>query len=83
GLRVPDDVALVGFDDVQGAAQAPVPLTSVRVFKEQMGELAMRHLAERIGPEQTRRPYARGQHTIVAPTELIVRASSVKKCMSR
>lgn len=78
GLRVPDDVALVGFDDVQGAAQAPVPLTSVRVFKEQMGELAMRHLAERIGPEQTRRPYARGQHTIVAPTELVVRASSVK-----
>ncbi len=78
GLRVPDDVALVGFDDVQGAAQAPVPLTSVRVFKEQMGELAMHHLAERIGAEQTRRPYARGQHTIVAPTELVVRASSVK-----
>lgn len=78
GLRVPDDVALVGFDDVQGAAQAPVPLTSVRVFKEQMGELAMRHLAERLEPDQTRRPYARGQHIIVAPTELVVRASSVK-----
>jgi LacI family transcriptional regulator len=78
GRRVPDEVALVGFDDVQSAAQAPVPLTSVRVFKEQMGELAMRHLGELIGPIQARRPYARSQHTIVAPIELVVRASSVK-----
>ncbi len=78
GLRVPDDMALVGFDDVQGAAQAPVPLTSVRVYKEQLGELAMRHLVELLDPAQTRRPYARGQHTIVVPTELVVRASSMR-----
>ncbi len=78
GVRVPDDMALVGFDDVQGAAQAPVPLTSVRVFKEQLGELAMRHLVELVEPAQARRPYARGQHTIVVPTELVVRASSVR-----
>ncbi len=78
GLRVPDDMALVGFDDVQGAAQAPVPLTSVRVYKEQLGELAMRHLVELLEPAQARRPYARGQHTIVVPTELVVRASSMR-----
>ncbi len=78
GLRVPDDIALVGFDDVQSAAQAPVPLTSVRVFKEQLGELAMRHLVERMTPDPARRPYARGQHMIVVPCELVVRASSIR-----
>ncbi|SHL02900.1 LacI family DNA-binding transcriptional regulator [Rhodothermus profundi] len=79
GLRIPEDVALVGFDDVQGATQAPVPLTSVRVFKEQLGELAMRHLVERMTPDETRRPYARGQHIIVVPCELVVRASSAHR----
>lgn len=69
GLRVPGDVAVVGFDDVEGATLAPTPLTTVRVFKEQLGEAALRLLADRAegrpAPAETR-----------IPTELVVRAST-------
>jgi len=42
GLRVPDDIALVGFDDIEYAAHTTPPLTTVAVPKEEMGRLAVR-----------------------------------------
>jgi DNA-binding LacI/PurR family transcriptional regulator len=41
-LRVPDDIALVGFDDIEYAAHTTPPLTTVAVPKEEMGRLAVR-----------------------------------------
>ena len=46
GLRVPDDVAIVGFDNIDAANTAPVPLTTVHQPTEQIGELAVKLLAE-------------------------------------
>ncbi len=69
GLAVPADVAVAGFDDVSIAASTDPPLTTVRVNKEIMGELAARRLLELIGDEQL--PHCR---TIVGTT-LIVRQS--------
>ena len=43
GLRVPEDIALVGFDDIEYAAHTTPPLTTVAVPKEEMGRLAVRH----------------------------------------
>ncbi len=37
GLRVPDDLAIVGYDDIDFAAAAAVPLTSVRQPRQQLG----------------------------------------------
>jgi LacI family transcriptional regulator len=77
GVEVPGDLAVVGFDDVEGAAHATPALTTVRVFKEQLGEVALRYLSQLIeedAPDAA--PYERGSHTIRVPTELVVRASS-------
>ena len=69
GLRVPDDVAVVGFDDIPLAAHATPPLTTVRMPLLAIGAAAG-HLALDLieaGP----RPFARQTE----PTELVVRAS--------
>jgi DNA-binding LacI/PurR family transcriptional regulator len=42
GLRVPQDIALVGFDDIEYAAHTTPPLTTIAVPKEEMGRLAVR-----------------------------------------
>ena len=47
-MRVPDDVSVVGFDDIQSAAYISPPLTTVRQPLQKMGELAARTLLDRI-----------------------------------
>jgi DNA-binding LacI/PurR family transcriptional regulator len=70
GLAVPDDVAVVGWDDVAFAAYTTPPLSSVRPDLWQIATSAVTMLVERIDGE----PGA-GRH-VVAPHELVVRASS-------
>ncbi len=48
GLRLPDDLAITGFDDIPFARDLDPPLTTVYVPKELLGELAVRKLIERI-----------------------------------
>ncbi len=76
-IDVPEDLAVVGFDDVDGASRSTPGLTSVKVFKEHLGELAVRYLAEliTIGPDSRKR-YERSSHTVLVPTELIIRGSA-------
>jgi LacI family transcriptional regulator len=47
-LSVPGELSVVGFDDVAGARTANPPLTTLRVFKEQLGGLAVRYLEDLI-----------------------------------
>ncbi len=71
GLRVPEDVSVVGFDDIQIAAYHNPRLTTVRQPLREMGRIAARVLLERINnPEQTE-----GTFVVVDP-ELIVRDST-------
>ncbi|MET9292924.1 LacI family DNA-binding transcriptional regulator [Streptomyces sp. NPDC003077] len=70
GRRVPDDVALVGFDDSSVARHMDPPLTSVRQPIEEMGRVMTRVLLEEISERRRDRPH------LVLPTELVVRASS-------
>jgi LacI family transcriptional regulator len=69
GLRVPEDVALVGYDDIPGAAAADPPLTTVRQPIHRLGEVAAQTLLALIDDPSG------AQRRIVLPTELIVRAS--------
>ena len=48
GLRIPEDVAIVGFDNLPMAQVVDPPLTTVNVPRQYMGELAALRLAEKI-----------------------------------
>jgi LacI family transcriptional regulator/LacI family repressor for deo operon, udp, cdd, tsx, nupC, and nupG len=71
GLRVPDDVSVVGFDDIPLAEYLPVPLTTVRVPKEEMGRLAADLLIAQV---EAAAPPPSERHFLEAP--LMVRAST-------
>ncbi|MER8088284.1 LacI family DNA-binding transcriptional regulator [Streptomyces sp. NPDC058316] len=70
GRSVPDDIAVVGFDDIPMAEHTEPPLTTVRQPTRQMGETAARMLLSRLGG--TSAPDA----PVVLPTELVVRRSA-------
>ncbi|MFB2580017.1 LacI family DNA-binding transcriptional regulator [Herbiconiux sp. P15] len=70
-LRVPDDVALIGYDDVFFAANAAIPLTSIRQPAHEMGETAARLLLTEIAGEGSA-----PEHIVFQPT-LVVRESTV------
>ncbi|MFJ8647582.1 LacI family DNA-binding transcriptional regulator [Streptomyces sp. NPDC093546] len=73
GVSVPGDIALVGYDDIEFAAAAAVPLTSVRQPAQRMGGLAAELLIEEAGDAAARHEHRR----IVLQPELVVRASSL------
>ncbi len=70
GLRIPKDMAVVGFDDSSVSRIVEPELTTVRIDMDQMGRLAAEKLFDLIDG----RPLDRKK--IVIPTELIVRKSS-------
>jgi DNA-binding LacI/PurR family transcriptional regulator len=69
GLTIPDDIAVVGFDDDRYAATAMPPLTTVHQPSVEMGETMARVLVRLIEGGDT-------EPTNVLPTELIVRGSA-------
>ena len=70
GLRVPDDLAIVGYDDIEFAGAAAVPLTSVRQPRRRLGRVA----AELLLDEATNAGHKHQQ--VQFDPELVVRASS-------
>jgi DNA-binding LacI/PurR family transcriptional regulator len=70
GLRVPEDVSVVGTDDIEFSSLARPSLTTIRIPRGQLGKLAfevldkMLHSSRRLGREQ------------VLDTELVVRQST-------
>ena len=48
GLSIPDDIAVVGFDDVRMASCLQVPLTTIQSPKEELGRQAMQLLVHRL-----------------------------------
>ncbi len=69
GLRVPDDIAVTGFDDIAEAAFTVPPLTTVHVHKHLIGELAAERVVRRIENEDEVPLF------IQTPTRLVIRQS--------
>lgn len=74
GRRVPDDLALVGFDDIELAAYTIPPLTTISQPIDLMGEIAAKKLIERIEEDGLQEPTRQ-----LLPVELVVRGSSGAK----
>jgi LacI family transcriptional regulator len=72
GLRVPEDVSVIGFDDIPGAAFYTPSLTTVRQPLNRMGEVAAQSLLERI---EEKKEYLAD---IAIEPELVVRESTAK-----
>jgi len=70
GLRVPRDMSVVGFDDIQFAAAFDPPLTTIRQSRRAMGARAMEVLA---GVLEGRPPARR---RVLLPHTLVVRGST-------
>jgi DNA-binding LacI/PurR family transcriptional regulator len=70
GLRVPEDIALIGFDDQTSAEFATPPLTSVHYPREEMGLIAFEILMAQMEGEP-----AIPVRSLI-PCELVVRAST-------
>jgi LacI family transcriptional regulator len=68
GVRIPDDLALVSYGEIDVAAFVDPPLTTVALPVQEMGLLAARRLAARIRGEPA-------QGSTVLPGHLVVRAS--------
>ena len=68
---MPDDVAVVGFDDSELARTADPPLTTVRQQIEQLGAEMARLLVARLDDEVA----AVHPESVVLRTELVIRAS--------
>lgn len=75
GIKIPEELSVIGIDDIELSSQFDPPLTTVRIFKEEMGSITAKRLIDRIkNPNQ---PPVK----IIVSTELIVRSStsSLKK----
>ena len=70
GLRVPEDVSIVGFDDISTARWSAPPLTTVRQPFAEMGRVAMRNLLRLVAGEELAAP------RIELATQLIIRKST-------
>jgi LacI family repressor for deo operon, udp, cdd, tsx, nupC, and nupG len=67
GLRIPEDIAIVGFDNIDAAASSTPPLTTLAVDKEALGQMGIKLLLDD----------ALAQPEVMLPVELIQRASTL------
>jgi LacI family transcriptional regulator len=70
GMRVPDDMAIVGFDDVPVASDVTPPLTTVHLPAQLLGRTAAEILMKLIGGEEVSR------RSILLDTHLVIRQSA-------
>lgn len=71
-LKIPDDISVIGFDDIDLSSQIYPALTTLRVHKEEMGSLAVKRLIQGINDKE------RVPKKTVLPTELVTRKSCKK-----
>lgn len=76
GLKIPNDISIIGFNDISTAQFIIPPLTTVKVYTEFMGETAVDLIIERIKKDREI------SKKVIIPTKLIKR-DSVEKCLTK
>ncbi|SMG48921.1 LacI family DNA-binding transcriptional regulator [Paenibacillus aquistagni] len=71
GYRIPEDISIIGFNDISAAQFMVPPLTTIRLNTEFMGETAVSLLQERLMSEREL------SLKVTIPTQLIIRESAV------
>ncbi|MFB4277405.1 LacI family DNA-binding transcriptional regulator [Nonomuraea sp. MTCD27] len=71
GLRVPADLAILGYDDIDFAAAAAVPLSSIRQPREQLG-----HTAATLLLEEANQPAGHEHRQVIFQPDLMARTST-------
>ena len=74
GIAIPNDISVVGFDDVPSAKLVSPALTTVSQFQRNMGRKAAELLLQRINKNPQERAI-----NIEMPFELVVRDSTIKR----
>jgi DNA-binding LacI/PurR family transcriptional regulator len=74
GIRVPEDISIIGFDDLPLSALMDPPLTTMKISKKQIGRMAMKLLLEKIESNSS------VSSKIIIGSELVVRNSV--KCLN-
>ncbi|WP_066193287.1 MULTISPECIES: LacI family DNA-binding transcriptional regulator [Gracilibacillus] len=69
GFKVPEDIAMVGFDDIELAKHFQPALSTIRVQQKEWGEISARTLFQMINKEERQQP-------TTIPIELVVRQST-------
>ena len=69
GYRIPEDISIIGYDDVSTAAVSSPPLTTLRVSQNEIGRIAANVLLNRLA-RNSGRPF-----TLRIPSELMIRGS--------
>jgi LacI family transcriptional regulator len=75
GLRIPEDLSVVGFDNLSGAACLNPPLTTIDQSIEKMGTMAMELIIKLVRGESFPINIAEDSHLYKIPTQLVIRAS--------
>ncbi len=73
GLSIPDDIAIVGYDNIALSALLPTPLTSIDTHAKLIGSMAIKQLVKKIEDPTT------APSKILLKPELVVRESTVKR----
>jgi DNA-binding LacI/PurR family transcriptional regulator len=73
GMKIPDDIAVVGYDDIQVSSFASIPLTTIHQPADKIGGLAVDILQKRIEQKDI------GNRTILKPTLIIRDSCGAKK----
>ncbi len=67
-IRIPEDISLISFDDIEAAAFMDPPLSSVKIFTDEIGKQAVKTLADRLNGRTV-------NVNIIVPSKLTVRSS--------
>jgi LacI family transcriptional regulator len=73
GIKVPEDISVISFDDIEAAAFLNPPLSTVKVQTEEMGKTAVKLLYDRLKNEREI------PLRVTLPTKLVLRDSTGPK----
>lgn len=72
GLRVPDDISIISYDDIEAAAFMDPPLSSVRIYTEEVGKQAVNVLVDRMKGREI-------PIQVIVPSKLVKRKSYTRR----